>query len=215
VPSRSVRQRCRSKLRAGRALLPSAPGPGRRGASGQNCESRRPRAAIFSWRSRLPTGYTLLMPVPMTAKVRPPSASAARCAAVSIPRPARQLPTRPAPRGREPRRQRWPGRDQRPRAIPRRHRGVVCDQGSADEQNRRHLVDPAKSDGIVIIEDGYEPAALGGPAIYLLPGRLNGSGAPGGSISVAGTSRCHTSRTLPAASTSAAISGQRNPSGRA
>ncbi len=54
-------------------------------APGRNCEMTRPLAAISSWRAAFCAGYARSMPVPMTATVRPPPASAAVCAVVSMP----------------------------------------------------------------------------------------------------------------------------------
>src|ERR1035441_2113598 len=52
---------------------------------GRNCETRSPFAAISSCRLAFCGGYARSIPVPMTATVRPPAASAAVCTALSIP----------------------------------------------------------------------------------------------------------------------------------
>ena len=54
--------------------------------SAGNSDSTTPRSAIVRWRARCATGYAMSTPVPNTAAVAPPRASAARCAAPSMPR---------------------------------------------------------------------------------------------------------------------------------
>ncbi len=56
------------------------------GVPGANCDTSAPRATISSASRAFSGGYTTSTPEPNTAMLRPPTRSAPRCAAVSMPR---------------------------------------------------------------------------------------------------------------------------------
>ena len=98
------------------------------------------------------------MPVPMTATVRPPAASAAVCAAVSMPAARPLMTGHRSPRA--PQRvlrlvdalgRRVPGPDDGDR------RRIALISGSAHEEDRRALVDHAEVRRVLRVEDGDHP----------------------------------------------------------
>ena len=119
----------------------------------------RPFAAISSCSAAFCAGYTRSMPVPMTATVRPPAASAAVCAAVSMPA-ARPLMTG-TPRAASPAASslawstpcgcRLPGADDGDR------RRVALIGRAAQEEHRRALVDHPEVRRVLAVEDGDHP----------------------------------------------------------
>src|ERR1039457_5222271 len=128
---------------------------------GRNCETRSPFAAISSCRLAFCGGYARSIPVPMTATVRPPAASAAVCAALSIPAARPLMTGTPLAAS--------PVTSWRAWSMPLMCRVAGADDGnrrrvtrvgsSAHEQDRRVLVDHTEVGRVSRVENGDHPDA--------------------------------------------------------